>query len=151
MLAQQGEAGEIMVEPHALFPFDDIVACAAFGAEAFLMRVILRMAADAFHGRFDLFRGGLVTRIAFNRAVRTDERKARHFVMIERRIGPGIGVVAILTRAPVVARVAIVLLVAGVAGRFRLWLRIARTMASSAGDGGVFSGKWERGVLIMVE
>ena len=115
------------------------------------MRVVLGMATDALHRRLDLFGRRLVARITLNRTVRAEKGKARHFVMVKRRFGPGIGGVAILTLAPIVARVAVILLVAGVAGRFRFRFGIPRAMATGTGNGGVFSGQGEYGVGVVVE
>jgi hypothetical protein len=131
-------------------PLDRIVAIAAGGTERHPVFVVLAMAIDALTGCI-LETRGLVTIGACDRAVSTDQGKARQAVIEHHRLGPAAFAVTFRACTPELPRVRIVVpvtteAIAGRACRFDRGLVATRTL-----DLNVRTGELKIGIASVIE
>lgn len=150
MLANQRKTRQRMVEAHLPSPCHRAMARRAVGAEPPGVRVIFGMAGHTGHCYARRLRGRRVARPAFQRPMRTRQRKARHFIMVEIGDVPIAAGVAARAFGAILPLVRVVLGMAGDATCFGLWRRIIDAVAASAGRCCMLAQQRERG-LAMVE
>ena len=113
MLAEQGEAGQRVIEGNLFLPADRIVATRAIGSELALVNIVIGMAAHTGHRKFYDARWLFVAGIAGQRLVSATQCKSRHGVVVEAVLLPAAAIVATRAIGSVVALVDIILHMAG--------------------------------------
>lgn len=151
VLAEQGEARQRMIKRNPVFPADRIVAGCAVAAEALVMRVLRRVTADTGQRRLGSLGWQFVAGTAFHFDMRADQRKARHPVVIEIRLFPAFGIMALGAIRAVAAFMGVILFVAGKTGFGRFWNRVANAVAGGTFGRGVTAKQRKAGILVMIE
>lgn len=149
MLADQRKTRQRMVEPDLPSPCHRAMARRAVGAQPPSMCIILGMAGYTSHRDARRLRGRRVARSAFERPMRTRQRKARHFIMVEIGNVPIANCVTARAFGAILPMVRVILGMAGDTGCFRFWRRIIDTVAASAGRGCMLAQQRERGLAMI--
>ena len=151
MLAEQGEAGQRVIEGHIFLPADCIVTACAVGSKLAFVGIVVSVAANAGYRKLHDARRLLVTSGAGKRLVRAAKRKTCHRIVIETVLLPIAAIVATRAIGAVAALVHIILHVAGDTSARRLPDRIASAMARRATRSGVFPDKGKARIRVMIE
>lgn len=150
MFADQRKARQRVVKAHLPSPCHRAMARRAVGAQPPGVRIIFGMAGHTGHCYARRLRGRRVARPAFQRSMRTRQRKARHFIMVEIGDVPIATGVAARAFGAILPLVRVVLGMAADAACFGLWRCIIDAVAASAGRGCMLAKQRKRG-LAMVE
>lgn len=151
MQAGQRKGAQVVIEAHIGLPGLYTVAVTATGTERLLVCIVTTMAGYAGRLQLLLFCDPLVASHAGGFSMGTEQRELRFFCVIELRIVPGLGRMAVFALGPVPATVCVITPMAVDTGLASGLFEIFSGVAGLTGESPMACRQRETGFLCMVE